>query len=576
MPDGPVRPPRPVSGREALAVLGLVALALALRAWGTGFGLPHTYHPDEHQYVDTAVRMLGGDLDPGRFNNPSLVKYALAGVLALDHALGRAAGTVSSVAEAQARFAADPTHAYRLARLVVATLGALTVAAVWALGRAAYGRRAGLAAAALTAVAFLHVRESHFAVSDVPATLLVTCALALAVGVMRRGRRRDYVAAGAVLGLAAGAKYLGALAAVGLLVAHLLGHPVAGATRVAWPRRLLDRRLWWAAGAAGAAFLAVVPYAVPGWQAFHADVALLLERGREGFKGLALTAQPGWLFYLSSLRWGLGLPFLAAALAALVAALARRRRADLLLALFVLAAYAHLSRQLLLFARFMLPLLPALAVLTAAMLDRAARRLTADPGRQRLALAAATAVLAAVPLASSLRFDRLLQQPDTRTLAKAWIEHNLPAGARVVVHSNGPELQGAGHPAPASDRTFDLEVVGTTGVEQRPLAAYGEDGVDYVVLSSFSTERRLLDAAADARRREYFAQLAREFELLAEFRPAAGPEPPFLFAQVYGPATGLWRLERPGPTVTVYRVPRPGPASPGAAARAGPAAPAAP
>ena len=67
---------------QRLMLLGLVLLALALRLWGIGFGLPRTYHPDEPAHVLQALavaRGLPGGLrrgvlgrPPGRNSPPSI------------------------------------------------------------------------------------------------------------------------------------------------------------------------------------------------------------------------------------------------------------------------------------------------------------------------------------------------------------------------------------------------------------------------------------------------------------------------------------------------------------------------
>lgn len=538
---------------EWTAVLAIAFAALLLRLWGSGFGLPFTYHPDEHQYVDTAVAMLGGELNPGRFNNPSLLKYSLAAIDGVWWTAGRAVGQFASRDDFRAAFAADPTAAYRLARGFVALIGALTAVAAWRLGRSVYGPEVGLAAGALLAGAFLHVRESHFAVSDVPVTLLCTLALLFAVRVLRHARPRDYAACGLLVGLAAAAKYSGVVVAVPVVVAHLLAEESRPRQ---WPGRLLDLRLVGAGLLAVAAFLAAVPFAVLDWTAFREDVLLLLQRGREGFKGLALTPYPGWLFYLDALRWGVGLPMLVLMVAGIAMAVLRRRRVEIVLVSFPIVLYVYLARQLLIFERFVLPALPVLAVLAAAVLHVAVRRAVASPRRQGPVFAAIVLLVVLPSTISAIRFDWLLTQSDTRTLAKAWIETNVPEGSKVLAHGNGPELAGNGHTAPLSRRSFALTEVGTTELEDEPPEHYEAEGFSYVVTSSFSTDRRLLDEAEDARRQAYFADLAQRWEVVAAFRPHGSAEPPFRFAQLYSPATDLWHLDRPGPTVTVYRLPR--------------------
>jgi hypothetical protein len=545
--------PGPRLSREIAFVLVVVGVALALRAWGIGFGLPHTYHPDEHQYVETALRVLGGDLNPGRFNNPSLYKYTLAVADAPWLAVGRASGAYPSVAAFAEHALADPTAPYLLGRFVTALIGALTVALVYVLGRESYSRRAGAVGALLLAGTFLHARDAHFAVSDVPATALVTASLLFSVRVVRDGRRRDYVLAGLLAGLAAATKYSGGVVLVSLLAAHFLSDSTRA---LSWRRRLLDRRLIAAALVCVAGFLIAVPYAVLDWPAFFEDISLLVERGQTGFKGLQLAPDVGWIFYAKSLWWGMGPPLLIASIAGVLLALVRHRRVDIVLVIFPIVLYVWMGRQLLMFARFMLPAVPVLVLLAAEALVWLTDRLPGPDRVRDAALAGAIAVLLVIPVANTLRFDWLLAQPDTRDVAQEWIEANVPEGAKVLVHSNGPELAGGDRPAPGAERQFDLTTMGTTGLSKEPLQSYVDEGYEYLVLSSHSYDRRLLDAEKDAARHAFYEELGRKLELVTEFRPHAGDEgPPFIFAQIYGPATDLWSLERPGPTIKVYRIP---------------------
>lgn len=553
--------------RRELAVLLIVVVGAALlRIWGVGFGLPHTYHPDEHQYVDTALQVIEGQLNPGRFNNPSLYKYALAAVDGVWLAVARSTGAVESRTAFLALAQSDPTSSYLLARLVTAIIGALTAVLVYLLAleagaarnggsRSLDSRRAALVAAVLLAGTYLHARQSHFAVSDVPATALVAAALLFSMRVLRHARPRDYAIAGLLAGLAAATKYSGGLVVVSLVAAHLLAE---GAPVRAMPRRLFDRRLLLAAASFAAAFLLAVPFAVLDWPAFVEDVALLIERGRTGFKGLALSPDVGWVFYAKTLWWGMGPALLAASLGGIVLALVRHRRADLVLVLFPLVLYAWMGRQLLMFARFMLPALPVLVVLAAELLVWLCAKLPDRDHLREAALVALTTVVLLVPVASTLRFDWLLTQPDTRDVAQQWIERNVPEGTKVLVHSNGPELAAIDRPEPGAVVPYELTRMGTTGLSKAPLQHYVDEGYEYFVLSSFSYDRRLLDPAKDQARREFYERLDSEFELVETFAPyASGADTtPFIFAQVYGPATGLWELRRPGPTIKVYRVTR--------------------
>ena|GEM_PF-885695 len=604
--------------RDSRAVLLLGAifvLALVLRWWGNRFGLPATYHPDEHQYVDAAVAALGGDLNPGRFNNPTLLKYALALVYAVWYAVGRAAGSWPDVAAWQAAVAADPTTAHVIARGLVGVLGAGTCLVVAAIGRRLRDRTTGLLAAAFLAVAFMHARDSHYAVNDVPAALLTTLAVAIALkvraGTTDRDRARDLVLGGAIVGLAAATKYTALVAALPLGIAWLAAGDgdaggtvggtgngtVDGAADVAseggdgaaarrlgldagrLARRLIALPVALAALALVAAFLAAVPFAVLDWPAFRADVVLLATRGREGFKGLQIDPAPGWIFYLKSLGWGLGWPMLGAAIVGIGLALGRRRADDVIVVLLPIVLWGYLGSQLNMFARFMLPAVPLLCVVAADAVvvgagvvgrwreGRSAEGTVGGGGARGGVggdramrshrpyawgmVAMAGVVVGAPSLVAAVRHNVLLGRTDTRGMAREWIVEHVPAGAAIVLQSGGPELDGLG---------YEVESVGTLELPERALDDWIRDATDggrrpaFLVTSTFSTERRLLDREDDAAARAWYADVAGRLEPIATFRTFAegGAAPPFVFDQVYGPCTDLWRIDRPGPGVAIF------------------------
>src|SRR5918993_4128447 len=178
-------------GGPRLALVALLAGAGAIRLVGIEYGLPFPLlNPDEANIVPPAWRMAhGGGLDPDWFDYPSLLMYVLAPFQI---------------------WADEPD--YLAARLVVVGLGLAGIAAAWWLGIRAYDVVAGFVAAAVTAVATVHVEYSRMAVTDVPLALGVAVSLALLV-------RRQLVPAGIAIGLTASFKYPGFVLLVPLLVA---------------------------------------------------------------------------------------------------------------------------------------------------------------------------------------------------------------------------------------------------------------------------------------------------------------------------------------------------------------------
>ena len=80
----------------------------------------------------------------------------------------------------------------------------------------------GLVAALFMALAFIHVRDSHFGTTDVTMTCLLVWSVSRLIDGHLSKRRRDFVIGGILGGLAAATKYNAALLIVPLITSYLL------------------------------------------------------------------------------------------------------------------------------------------------------------------------------------------------------------------------------------------------------------------------------------------------------------------------------------------------------------------
>jgi len=536
------------------SLAGILTLALALRVWGIGFGLPYEYHVDEVQYIRQAASMGARGLEPVWWNNPPFYKYVLLGEYTGLFGIGKLLGWYTSTADFGAQHILDPTRLYLLGRATSALLGTLTVLVVYWLGKSAYNGRVGLLAAWFLSVCFIHVRDSHYAVNDVPLTFFVTIVLLAAVKIVRSGERKWYALAGAAMGLGFATKYSAAFALLPVSLAHFLS-PEVQLKRLSCLR---VRRLAIAVAIAGGAAIVGSPYFVltPG-KVIHDVYEALYLAGRHGFEGWQIDPSGGYVFYLKTLAWGFGWGLLFLALAGLAVAILRRLPQDLVLLSLPVTMYALMGRQQMYFARFVLPMVPALLVLGASLLEKIPTSL-ANSRRSAIAgLIVGALAFTAQPLTSSLRSDYLVTQTDTRTLAKRWIETHFSKGARIAVdwRTHGPPLSTPDLPKPDSHRSYKVLVVDGTGLSDHPVEWYQQQDFDYLITSSFIYNIPLVYEDRDAERRTFYASLGDRLELVQEFRPYEGDaEPPFIFDEIYGPAISLWQRERPGPTIKVYKV----------------------
>jgi 4-amino-4-deoxy-L-arabinose transferase-like glycosyltransferase len=457
------RLPRSKAGAALAAIL---ALAATLRLVGIEYGLPFggLLNPDEQNIVPRAWAMVhGAGPDPRWFDYPTLLLYVLAPFQA---------------------WQSEPS--YLTARLIVAAFGVAAVAAAWWLGRAAYGRTAGLVAAAVVAVETIGVAYSHMAVTDVPMTALIAASLALAV----TGRLE---LAGLAAGLAASAKYPAVFLVVPLVVAG-------------WGKW---RNLAVSIAGAVAAFLATSPYVLVHPHQAWSNASRVQRLARDGWLGFE---HDSWaLFSFTGKLWnGLG-PALVVAVLGLALALRRRSRTDLILAAFVLAYLIDLLTLRAHFERYVLPLVPALAALA---------------GRQRI-LAPLTLGCLVVPLVWAIGDDVRLTRTDTRVVAHAWIEIHVPPHATIAAESSTPPLEGhpiVGLALPGPGRPFDPD---------RDVDRLRAEGARYALVTSAIADRVLAARDKYPREARFYDQLRTRTKRVYHVGPGHG---------LTGPWVSLYRL----------------------------------
>jgi 4-amino-4-deoxy-L-arabinose transferase-like glycosyltransferase len=444
-----------------LPLTAILAVAAAARLWYLTAGVPHAVGIDEPIVVDHALRILQtGDWNPHVFNYPSLVIYFQAGVEILRFLWGAVHGEWAALD----RF--DMLAVYQAARFATAVVGVATVWLTFELGRELSGRPVALLAAAQMAVRPMHVRESHYALTDVPMTALVTLALWLTVRAMRRRAVVDYALAGMAAGLAAAAKYTGGVAFAGVVVAWALAERSS-------PRR--GRTLLAAAGAAALAFAVTTPYSWLDLPSFLNGFASLFAQ----YSVPSGAADPAWRVYAKHL-WMDGAIALVTALAALPIVFARRSERQYwvpVVAVAVLHFYA-LSTHSHMFGRYALPLLPIVCVLSSVTIVALLRfaRLSpalARPWPRRAVAAAAILIVLTGPTVAAVRWLDQSKRPDTRTMAADWLQAHAPRGARVAVENSGPTYLGAA----------GFRVTPTELLLEHDVAWYRQH-VDYLIVSA--------------------------------------------------------------------------------------------
>lgn len=528
-------------------VAGILATAALVRLWGIDFGLPVLQaRPDEVEIVSVSLRMLDGHLNPRFFNYPSGFMYALAAVLSLTFVAGAPLGlTPSTLGAFHAALVADPTPAILTARLLAAACGVGTVYLTYRLGRESYGVRVGVSAALILALTYLHGRDSHFGVTDVPLTLLLTASVLFILRAHRHGRLRDYGWAGALAGLAAATKYNGLILVAPLALLLAFGGPP---TTRGW--RHMGRRVLVVALCATTAAIAASPFALIDHQTFTRDFLFEMRHLREGHGRVDLGR--GWLYHATfTLPVGVGWPVLGAALAGLLLAVRRHPLTAALTFAFPVCYYISAGSGRTVFVRYMVPMTPFLALAAGVCINAVTARLMAPRsirwGGSLVPVLAASLLIVAPSAWRLWEFDTFITRTDSRLMASSWLAPRVEPG--VHIYQSGARY-GQLPVATAHLAVYYDEAIGyfrsPTGhvveelpewmvIQRAPLRYYNHVPDDVIVLAS----------------RCYALQY-----VVSGVGPQAGGhqfDQQDAYYVPYVPLAGARRSKRPGPDIEVYR-----------------------
>lgn len=446
--------------QSTLTLVAILAIAAVLRFWGLGSGLPFAPGVDEPEVMNRAVIMMKtGDFNPHFFDYPSLYIYVQLLAATVQFLLGATAGTWRSLNDVGA------ADFYFWGRAVTATLGVLTVLLVYLAGMR-WGTRHALFAATLMAVVPLHVRESHFVLTDVPVTFFVALTFVLTLRAGERERASAFAWAGVAAGLAAATKYTGAI----VFMLPLIG---AWMTLGVKPSRTSGALA--ALGGFFGAYVVAAPYTILDLPAFLNGYATLAG----SYSGTQTV--PGWEVAAKHLRTTLSWPATLAVVGGIIFGIVRAVRGPgrlrwTMAVTFPIVYFWFVSRQSLIFGRYLLPVLPFICVLAGAAIVSGVSLLRRYeiPRALRTGLITGLTLLALLPPAiNATGWNRNHARTSTIELAYRWITTHLPPAASIVIECKRFELP---------PNRYAVTVV--RQLRERQYADYLASGADYLVASS--------------------------------------------------------------------------------------------
>jgi 4-amino-4-deoxy-L-arabinose transferase-like glycosyltransferase len=417
--------------RVAWWLAAILVLALALRLWGIDFGLPYELTSDESKEIHRALKLGVGEYYWG------FGKGGLYYILFLEYAFlfgwWWITGQVANGTDFAVQFIRDPTMFFLLGRLTVAIMSVLTCLVVFHIGRRIYDWRVGLGAAFIAATTYVHAAHSHIINVDIGMLLAMWGSLLSYLEYEKSANRRWLVAAGILAGVAIAFKMTGAVSLLALFLAIV--------SRA--ENRFKPRTIFKEVAITTCTAIVTLTIVAPEWifsvgntlQPWLAATKTMQEgvfKGdrREAFRLITIERGETWTGYLKILVSDRNLVLTVAAVLGAGTGLLRRHRwsiiSTVLIVLFVAVMSAASRRGKP--EHYLLPILPCLWLL-------ASHAIITITERYRSLTAAGFVSVVALSLFVLVRQNVEWTKPDTRIVAKQWIEANIPGGSKILMDS---------------------------------------------------------------------------------------------------------------------------------------------
>ena len=497
----------------------ITVAALLIRIWDLNWGLPELYEEATPMY--RAFSFWGKDtgkfdLNPHFFNYPAFYFYIQFAAQGLYFLFGRLIGLFSSLDSFRTLFDRETVNFIILGRFITTLFGVSTVVLISFLGAKFFNRKIGAVAAFFLAFNFLHVTNSQFISVDVPLTFFIVLAFFFLYSVYEDGNLKGYVLTGLCIGLGTGTKYTAALLILPFLAAHFFSK--SGPRSLLY--RLVDKRMALGIMALVLTFFLVSPFCLLDFPSFWSDFSFEMRHMASGHFGHEEDNIPYLSYMTGYLKKGCGIPIELLALLGFTLMFVRRRKKELLFLSFPILYFAIVGRWSVQSDRYILPIVPFLLVAAAYSLHSALEKIPLRGIRQSIITGICALCLIIPPAAHIIQHKNFHRKPDTRALAKGWIERTVPQGSIIALESHTPALD--------EKRYLCIHIPMYTVTPELTAPFYNENwyrGANLLVLSSYVYGRYQRDQEKYFVQNQFYTQVDTLFTLAKTFDAKDGQGP---------------------------------------------------
>lgn len=497
----------------------ILLYSLLIRIFGIYFGLPYLYNPDEPIFVEHSKHILNGSLNPGWYGAGTLIIYLLAilyaVILTTYYVYSCIIGNTHTLSEFKQIIVkilqSDPTLFYLPGRLLMVFFAVISIYMVYLISKKLYNEEVGILSSFCLALSPLHIIHSRYIRPDIPTTMLILLSIYFLFNFFDQFEQIKWLVLSSLFaGFSIAAKYTSGIIVIPIIIYSVIcdfgrGEPLKqqlfdkgenksevpkNNTKVSLLNQLLDSiKIKTYLGRAllfiFMGYFIFAPFTVIEYPKLLGAIVYEARGIHLGHERLAGIQNHIW-YLKNTMRYGIGGVFfeLFAGIGLLFLFFEKPRGKQLLFISFPILFFLIIGCAKLRWSRWLIPVLPFEAILFGIGFYFSYQYLCKDRIIQRfrpqiLGLFVAALITASYPtLKYNIEYAAKLTRPDTRTIAKKWVEHNLPDGSTIAYEHYAPHL----HIRPK--RNFKLINTDWKTIVSKPISAYKEMLVDYIIITS--------------------------------------------------------------------------------------------
>jgi hypothetical protein len=403
--------------KENFYIFLIVFVSFIIRLYPINAQLPNIYWHDEKNYIETALRFGSGTFFPYQLSHAGFFYIVLFFEFIVFYLLGFMKGIFESGIDFYLYYLKDPSMFFLIGRFTVLMSSLVMIVFVYKSAKRLFGYNIAIIAAIFSSFSLISVQLSFFAHADMLAVSILMISFYYSIKGIQEGRNKLLYLSSFLIGLSAATKYHCVFGILFIISFYIYKKTINAISVKYFVHETFLILLFFILGLAlGAPFIFINP------AMFYRDTFLLMGQGN-------IIENPyrfPIIFHIKNhMRNAFGIFLEIIFIAGLVHGFLKRSKKIIFISIFPITFYCLFATSIG-FCHHLLPILPFVSMIAAVFLKD-----ITSTYRFRLQILMALFIIFPT-LFDSIKFILLVKAPDTREIARNWIENNIDTNSKIL------------------------------------------------------------------------------------------------------------------------------------------------